>query len=292
MYLLKCSRIHFGISVLKIHAWWFHPSPDWTKKSGLYRILPCTCCTWLYFHCRCYCNIYLYPYDGIYRPGCVKACAWWYVWAYADPSDPLFRSEYEWLYHESLHKWYRYPAPDDQSGNPTGTDVIFHHHCYVYFHAGLKSPADTACHCCHRDSGICHKKNRWKQWKILCAPAGFPCRRDRICGRTYEWPACGKSVQPWAEIQRGIRPAQRSTVWQCLTGKQIRKHDGTGYRKYRKFTIRADCCSRWCSLGCRCGRHYARRHGLLPAVYQEFYPAVYAGGTAVQLHRYGSGRSW
>lgn len=27
------------------------------------------------FHCRCYCNIYLYPYDGIYRPGCVKACA-------------------------------------------------------------------------------------------------------------------------------------------------------------------------------------------------------------------------
>ena len=49
---------------------------------------------------------------------------------------------------------------------------------------------------CHRDSGICHKKNRWKQWKILCAPAGFPCRRDRICGRTYEWPACGKSVQP------------------------------------------------------------------------------------------------
>ena len=87
-------------------------------------------------------------------------------------------------------------APDDQSGNPTGTDVVFHHHCYIYFHAGLKSPADTACHCCHRDSGICHKKNRWKQWKILCAPAGFPCRRDRICGRTYEWPACGKSVQP------------------------------------------------------------------------------------------------
>lgn len=79
---------------------------------------------------------------------------------------------------------------------PQGTDVVFHHHCYIYFHAGLKSPADTACHCCHRDSGICHKKNRWKQWKILCAPAGFPCRRDRICGRTYEWPACGKSVQP------------------------------------------------------------------------------------------------
>ena len=32
--------------------------------------------------------------------------------------------------------------------------------------------------------------------EILCAPADFPCRRDRICGRTYEWPACGKSVQP------------------------------------------------------------------------------------------------
>lgn len=39
-------------------------------------------------------------------------------------------------------------------------------------------------------------KNRWKQWKILCAPTGFPCRCDWICGRTYEWPACGKSVQP------------------------------------------------------------------------------------------------
>ena len=41
---------------------------------------------------------------------------------------------------------------------PQALMSIFHHHCYVYFHAGLKSPADTACHCCHRDSGICHKK--------------------------------------------------------------------------------------------------------------------------------------
>ena len=40
-------------------------SPDYTE---FYRALAV-------LHCRCYCNIYLYPYDGIYRPGCVKACA-------------------------------------------------------------------------------------------------------------------------------------------------------------------------------------------------------------------------
>ena len=38
-------------------------SPDYTE---FYRALAVL---------GCYCNIYLYPYDGIYRPGCVKACA-------------------------------------------------------------------------------------------------------------------------------------------------------------------------------------------------------------------------
>ena len=85
---------------------------------------------------------------------------------------------------------------DDMFEHMQTLPIIFHHHCYVYFHADLKSSADTACHCCHRNSGACHQKNRWKQWKILCTPADVPCRCDRICGRTYEWPACGKSVQP------------------------------------------------------------------------------------------------
>lgn len=162
-----------------------------------------------------------------------------------------------------------------------GTDVVFHHHCYIYFHAGLKSPADTACHCCHRDSGICHKKNRWKQWKILCTPL-VSCRRDRICGRTYEWPACGKSVQPWAIQKEEFDQLNEALFDSASQANKYAKHDGTGYRKYRKFTIR--------TLTAVLGGVLSVAGvggitlGVMASYLQftkEFYPAVYAGGTAV-----------
>ena len=56
---------------------------------------------------------------------------------------------------------------------------------------------------------------------------------------------------------------------------------GTGHRKHRKPAVCPDSSSRRDPFRCRSWGDHTWCHGFLPAVYQELYTAVHAGGTAV-----------
>ena len=60
---------------------------------------------------------------------------------------PLFRPEYKRICHEPLYQRYRYPATDDQPGDPAGADGAVYDRGYLYFHVIVKSAA--------YDSGSC-----------------------------------------------------------------------------------------------------------------------------------------
>ena len=136
---------------------------------------------------RCHCNIYLYKDDGIYRTRSPKTRQRRYVWTYADITDPLFRPEYKWFDHEFIHKWYGHIKTDDQPGNSSGIDVIFHDHCNIYFYVSIKSDFNDSCSCCYRNHDHGDKSDWWKQRKILYPPAKIISRCDRIYRRENEW---------------------------------------------------------------------------------------------------------
>lgn len=98
----------------------------------------------------------------------------------------------------------RYAQTDDQSVDPTGTDVLFYDYRNLYFNADLKSAAYNFSSSDHWSYDLRNKKDRWKQWKIFCSSAEISGRCDWICGRENERTARSKSVQPRKKVRRRI----------------------------------------------------------------------------------------
>jgi len=82
-------------------------------------------------------------------------------------------------------------APDDQPVHPPGAVFLFYDRSNFYLHAGVKPcsyGAGCTGYCCH---AFRIQKDRRKQRKIFCAPAGGCSGHNRLCGRADERPESG-----------------------------------------------------------------------------------------------------
>lgn len=147
-------------------------------------------CTWCDFH------IYFIPNDGLYRSGVLKSVR--DDMFICRPSDPLFRPEYKRICQEPLYQRYRYPATDDQSGDPTGTDgTVAYDRGYLYFIFTMLSPLLTILAVViifyHAEG---YQQDWFQQWQIFHPSAfGMWLADVGFVERTNEW-SCVVKFQP------------------------------------------------------------------------------------------------